>query len=88
MELEARQRRQKRVAMAHDPRLIDSYRAERLKRGGLASRAVVVEATAAADVLMARPRGRVDGFEACVSENAHFYKAGPDRSRALLISRV
>ncbi len=30
---------------------------------------------------MARPRGSVDGVDSCVSENAHFYRAGPDRSR-------
>ena len=46
------------------------------------------EATAAArcvDVAVAR---FVDEVEAGVSENMHFYKAGPDRSRALLNSRL
>jgi len=58
------------------------------ERGGLASRAGVSKATAAADVDLSRLRGPFAGVESCVSENAHFYKAGPDRSQALLISRV
>ena len=40
------------------------------------------------DVVLSRSRGPFAGVESCVSENAHFYKAGPDRSRALLNSRV
>lgn len=58
------------------------------REGELASRAAFVEATAAADVWFRGREDFVDGVESCVSENVDFYKAGPDRSRALLNSVV
>ena len=39
-------------------------------------------------VLIPRTSWSVDEVEAGVSENMHFYKAGPDRSRALLAAVI
>ncbi len=58
------------------------------KRGGLAALADFAKATVAADVLGSRLRGLLMRSSRACPRYVHLYKAGPDRSRALLVVMV